>query len=155
MEDKQVSFAQPWLDSMEATREEMAPLMEVWVKRLRLDRWEVDSQWHYGQDRPEGSDDANAWACVQWEYMRGTVHFCLPLLERHPSADRERIVVHELCHFLVAEMREYSEADRIPSHVIRHEERVVSHLTAILMDAMASERLHLANELSSGTAVNL
>ena len=57
-----------------------------------------------------------------WQYMTATVEinmkeFCLLTEE-----EQERVLIHELCHVLVAEMRE-EDQDR------KHEERVVTTLT--------------------------
>jgi len=55
-----------------------------------------------------------------WRYGTATIYFNLPKLKQMSKEDIEHVIIHELCHILVNEMREGE---------IHHEERVVTGLT--------------------------
>ncbi len=57
---------------------------------------------------------------AQWMYADAKISINLPAFEFIESFNIERVVVHELCHILVNEMREGE---------LHHEERVVTGLT--------------------------
>lgn len=60
------------------------------------------------------------WA--QWEYLQAKVAINVPEVARMNDDKLERVLVHELCHILVAEMR----GD--PDVCSDHEERTVTQL---------------------------
>lgn len=57
---------------------------------------------------------------AQWMYADAKININLPAFEFIEDAKIERVIVHELCHILVNEMREPE---------MHHEERVVTGLT--------------------------
>jgi predicted SprT family Zn-dependent metalloprotease len=57
---------------------------------------------------------------ADWKYRTAHIYINLPALKRKTSYQIEEIIVHELMHVLVNEMREGN---------IKHEERVVTSLT--------------------------
>lgn len=57
---------------------------------------------------------------AQWMYADAKININLPVFEHIETDNIERVIVHELCHILVNEMREGE---------LHHEERVVTGLT--------------------------
>jgi len=57
-----------------------------------------------------------------WQYLTATIEINMKEFCLLTEGEQERILIHELCHILVAEMRE-EDQDR------KHEERVVTTLT--------------------------
>lgn len=98
-----------------------------WLQPLGLLWWETTI--NYYDDPAEfpggaGSGDSHVAARVwaQWEYLQATVAINVPEVARMDDDRLERVLVHELCHILVAEMR----AD--PDVCTDHEERTVTQL---------------------------
>ena len=89
--------------------------MEWWVKWTGLGWWNVTSGY------PDGINDGEvAGTCeVKWEYLTAHIDFGITAL-RHMSDDEiEYVVVHELMHVFLNEMREQGQ---------QHEERVATLL---------------------------
>lgn len=111
---------------------------EKWIKALGLAWWDIDV--HAYDDPAEvvrlfanGDNSATiaAIATANWMYGSGKVEVNLLALAGIPQDQLDRIVVHELMHFLVNEMRE---------NELKHEERVVTNLTKAFfwaLDALA------------------
>ena len=97
-----------------------------WIKSLGLRWWHIDViYYHDPKDivREFKTDEgtvvlANTWS--DWRYGKANIHINLPAFSDLPEDEIETIVVHELVHVLVNEMREED---------IDHEERVVTGLT--------------------------
>lgn len=116
-------------------------LVEKWMAPLGLKWWNINIR-YFREPLPISSGDAAAgWQCnakaeAKWEYLSATVSFNLPAIEGADDEELERIVVHEFCHVLVHEMREWApeEVSRDRSDVgIKHEERVVTALTSAFL----------------------
>lgn len=105
-----------------------------WVKRLRMLRrgWVFDLYFdRVGGDFREGKGKNDGWRVIarsrpQWEYMRGTITFNMPEIVTVTDDELDQVMVHELLHFVVAEMSE-------PDDDGKHEERVVTALTLIIV----------------------
>lgn len=104
--------------------------IDAWMRPLGLLWWEVKVNYY---DDPEtvldkfGNDDAVVLArtTTYWEYGTATIDFNLIGIQQLDNeGEVEMMVVHELCHILVSEMREGE---------IHHEERVVTGLTKAFM----------------------
>ena len=67
---------------------------------------------------------------ADWRYFEATLNFSFIKMYDLEEEEIEKIVIHELLHIVVNEMREDG---------IEHEERVVSHLT-MMVDWMNSDR---------------
>lgn len=105
--------------------------------------WIVTHMWH--RDGTAGSDsgeraDANttvtARASVAWEYCRACFHWNLEAISDNTAAELDRIVRHEICHVLVAEMRMWASttmSEEKNDEAMKHEERTVTCLAAILL----------------------
>jgi hypothetical protein len=101
-------------------------LINKWVYRLGLRWWTVTI--NYYDDAREiirifGNDSERtviARTYSDWRYATCVIEINLPELLDMTKEESERVIVHELCHALVNEMREDG---------IDHEERVVTGLT--------------------------
>ena len=104
-------------------RKRFSKLARAWTKRLGLAWWRVDV-FYYDKipkrfKRKHGQEVA-ADVFAQWEYMKVDISVNLPLIAEMTKAEMEKVIVHELCHALVNEMREEGH---------KHEERVCTRLT--------------------------
>lgn len=109
------------------TRKAVKAAFDKWLKPLGLLWWDVTINFHDNPGdvvrifRDPGEDNTvAAKTYVSWIYATATIEVNLPAFEGLTQEEIERIVVHECCHILVAEMREGK---------IHHEERVVTGLT--------------------------
>lgn len=107
-------------------------LAEKWKFALFLGNWALITD-HFREG--DGKTDAAtgktpAASCsADWRYMHVKLSCnCFEFADM-PAHEVERIVIHELLHAVVHEMREWSEND---DSCLPHEERVVSHLTAVI-----------------------
>lgn len=111
-----------------------------WIPRLGLAWWDLTIVYY---DDPqeiinrfriiESGEMVPATVTAQWMYADAKISVNLPAFEYIDDADIERVIVHELCHILVNEMREGE---------LHHEERVVTVLTKAFFwvtDAARSE----------------
>lgn len=110
-------------------KQRIMAIAEQWVRPLGLGYWRVD----LGYDR-DGSDFADTMQTVgafesgaaarcfpDWRYCIATVVFNMPRIAHLDDEELEGIVVHELMHIFLHEMRERSGA-------LGHEERVATSL---------------------------
>jgi len=101
-------------------------LFDLWTYRLGLKWWEINI--HYIEDpqtiidtfRITDNEIVVAKTFADWKYMTANIYVNLPSIITMHKYTVERIIVHELVHVLVNEMREND---------INHEERVVTSLT--------------------------
>lgn len=112
-------------------------LADRWLPALGLDQWHLDLAYKREGIAASAEDAAENWQCnaqarVKWEYQRATLSFNMLSMEDYDDKELERLFVHECCHALVAEMREWgTEAmtKDFADHALKHEERVVACLT--------------------------
>ena len=113
---------------------------ETWTYRLGLKWWEIE--FNFVTDKAEaykmfGYDQESvvmARSYPDWRYMICTIYLNIPAMKSKEAWEVEKIIIHELCHALVNEMREDG---------LDHEERVVTGLTKAFLwteaDAIKSE----------------
>lgn len=103
---------------------------------MGLDWWTLKFVWDR-DDKCELSKDGNGnYECVahtevHWQYLRASLTFHLPTVATETDDELEYIIVHELTHVLVNEMRwvdAIAKDDDERRHNIQHEERVVTHI---------------------------
>lgn len=102
-------------------------VIDKWLTPLGLRWWEVNVVWMDKTqeilDTFDVSSDGNIVAAkvsADWKYGVARVYINLPAFKEIKRWRVERIIVHELVHILVNEMREDG---------LEHEERVVTGLT--------------------------
>ena len=95
-----------------------------WVPILGLDHWHIDILYH--SEPPENwSKGQVGGCCVQWKYKEVTLGFLLTSLSDATEKRLEYIVVHELCHTVVNQMRGTMNWDH---NDMANEERVVTEM---------------------------
>lgn len=113
--------------------------IKKWAKILRLADWSIRVQ--YTRDAVCVDDgtgyEIGAKVTTSWQYKMMNLEFNLQSTINASISEVEKIVVHELCHAVVNEMREWCgenrSADEGSESAIAHEERVVTELTNILI----------------------
>jgi len=103
-------------------KEKIKEIFEKWSYLLGLRWWEVALT--FSKEKSDFNKDdgsrvlAKTWS--DWRYMKATILINYREIKLLDLEEIEKIIVHELCHVLVNEMREGD---------ISHEERVVTTLT--------------------------
>ena len=112
-------------------------LCDPWVAVLGLGAWDITNTFDRVGLKTDAGDLNDNLRCmaktaVRWPYLNANIMWNLPQLGDLEDDKLEQIVVHELCHILVHEMREWApeiiEADR-SAIGMKHEERVTTNLT--------------------------
>ena len=100
--------------------------VEKWVKKTWLGWWTIKIKYYnsYENFKERGlSDDSLAVCHTNWKYMYATIRVNTDKLEEQKKEDIELIVLHELMHIFLNEMRADEEDD-----TREHEERVATVL---------------------------
>jgi hypothetical protein len=114
-------------ETLQAVRDTMAPIFVKWIAFLGLESFGVIVD--YDPDFKEGSRECWADCCSSWEYKQALITVYLPSFLSSSQEEMESVIVHELMHVMVNEMRQdgFSEKD------VPHEERTVVELTAAFL----------------------
>lgn len=94
-----------------------------WKQYLFLGSWKID--WNI-RDYLSGEDSSYhiVGRCEsKWQYFTASLDFSYVQMKDMPEDEIEKVVIHELLHVVLNEMREDG---------IDHEERVTSHLAMII-----------------------
>ena len=99
-------------------------LVKKWKYALYLGMWKIDFvvRDYIGDSRVDGYQTA-ASCDTSWQYFTAAIDFSYVQLKDMEEEEIEKIIIHELLHIVVNEMREDG---------IEHEERVVSHLSMVI-----------------------
>jgi predicted SprT family Zn-dependent metalloprotease len=93
-----------------------------WATRMGLKWWSLHFL-YYGKTpkkfRREDGHQTAVRVLARWQYLEAYFEVNTPAIARMSDSELEALVVHEMCHVLVNEMREKG---------IKHEERVCSRL---------------------------
>lgn len=98
----------------------LAKHIEYWLPAFGLDDWKLVVD--YTANNCEGNSEVNAYINCMWEYKSARLVFFLPALLDHDDSFLEVVVVHELCHALVCQMRGKKKSHKL-------EEATVTNLT--------------------------
>ena len=104
-------------------RKKIRKYIDKWQTSLGLGWWKVDVYYHVDKKHIKkvlGSNRVRAQVNSDWRYSEATIHFNIPAFIYLEDHEIETVVLHELVHILVCEMREGK---------MHHEERVVTGLT--------------------------
>lgn len=120
--------------------------VEYWIPTLGLDNWSrIDIICHVGS-HPEHTGIL-ATTTSDWRYMEADVSFYLgAIVGCEADDDRlEYIVVHELCHILICEMRTFEDSRQecLNPNQAPHEERVVSNMAMTLLRTKRDRKLEV------------
>lgn len=109
-------------------------LADKWLQPLGLPWWSVKIE--YSRETIDRRTDGRccvAQTMVDWHYLQATITFDMQAVADETDEDLERYFVHECCHILINEMREWApeqlEAEKA-ADAIKHEERVVTTLAS-------------------------
>lgn len=91
---------------------------------MNLDRWSV--QVDYEPDVADHNASCAATMNVDWRYKQASIKAYIPTMARMTDQSIEYIVVHELCHAMVCQMRG-------KKHKMDNEEAVVTELSRAFM----------------------
>lgn len=121
-------------------RRRIFPMVRRWRDSMGLGNWRVDVTYHDGTYELDGgmSGADTVGSCkARWQYQTAHLQFNAQLTKDYDADRLEEIVVHELGHALVNEMR----AANLPVGWSRdendaaHEERVVTLITNAILYA--------------------
>lgn len=122
---------------MQETKTHLQELWQLWVGLMGLGDWELTLEYRY--------EDSGEWAMrahTLWQYRIATISVNLPQVEDYTREELQAALIHELCHVLVAETREWGPEERYSSDQVdqlkKHEERVVVGLTTAFLRAYSS-----------------
>ncbi len=115
-------------------RRRISKLGKKWLLMLGFRHWDTQVETSRHPD-PEVSDCVGK-ANTKWEYQKVTLTFYGPGLMKYTDKELEEVYVHECCHALVAETRQWG-YESIPKDKaeegMKHEERVVTQLTNAIL----------------------
>jgi len=124
--------------------------VDRWVHRFGLDTWKLHVSYERDGDEfsPSRRDGpvrsfVSAHTVTNWKYMEATLTFNCKALSDQSHEEVEAVVVHELTHILIAELRE--EVD----DWLAHEERTVTMLTRAFLTTR-NEALEVNAEKEAG-----
>lgn len=120
-------------DELSNYEQQITEYFRYWLPILGLDNW-ARVEVSCNPDNP--GNGVLGETCANWRYMEADITFYLGgLVGASPEPRRmEYIVLHELCHCMVNEMRDENSADDDQIHyLIPHEERTVSNLAMAFM----------------------
>jgi hypothetical protein len=124
-------FFEKFGSDLQKLRNYIETLLAKWRPLLGLDQWDIGVDYH--ADGCARSPGVLADASVDWKYKHGHINFYLPkLLEEKPD-QVEYIVLHELMHFMVNQMR----GGKRRRKDAPNEERVVTELGRAFLRAHA------------------
>lgn len=120
----------------EEQKQRIRAIADRWIEPLGLNWWKIELE--YSREPLQGAEeDAKQGWCLQatcrakWQYLDATITFGLPSIAHLSDEALEDVIVHELMHVFVNEMREKG---------INHEERVVTQLTKAVIGLRAHLR---------------
>jgi len=96
--------------------------VKKWKTNLYLNTWHIDFNIRDYLENDPGDFSTAATCNADWKYFYAVLNFSYSKMREMEETEIEKIVIHEMLHVVVNEMREDG---------IDHEERVVSHLTMI------------------------
>lgn len=112
-------------EQFEKEKQRLRRFVDRWYSVLGLESFHTIFEYHRGLIPDYLSSTGTC--SVNWEYHQAWVDFSCEKSSRLDDRDAELVVVHELCHILVNQMRDYT--DEHGNTHIKHEESVVTQLS--------------------------
>lgn len=106
--------------------EDLKGRLAYWAPALGLSGWKIQAEFDTTPYRDEGGSPWSASCQSDWRYMFVAITFYLPNLE---GQDLDEVIVHELMHGVLSELRPTPE----PHAHTDHEERVCTMLTGAFL----------------------
>lgn len=143
----------------EATKARILTIFNRWQGPLGLRWWRVNLVWDREHDTAHSDSDLGgnvvsmccAVTTVSWAYLEATITWFVPACAELDDERIEYIVLHEMAHILVNEMR-WADENAGP-HNMAHEERVctgLGHAFQWVRDFALKGELSPALEVSNG-----
>jgi len=123
----------------EAQKARVEALFERWVGTIGLGWWRIQYVWHREESRDTDidKDDVCMMDCrADWRYLHATINVYLPSIAEVDDTDYlEYLVVHELMHIFLCELRDRKETDDDDEDTAAsdHEERVATVLAKAML----------------------
>ena len=127
-------------------------IADEWILCLGLQWWHISFYYHgdSGAYRDSSVDipaESKAYTSASWAYLDAAIHYNLSGLSGYDDAHLEEVVLHELMHVMVHEMRAVAACD-CDTLDMRHEERVCT----ILQRAFVWTKGHFRDAAKSDTS---
>ena len=115
----------------EQTKDRLQAIADEWVECLGLRWWHISFFYHrdageYRESSPDIPLTSKGYTSASWAYCDAAVHFNMAVLTTDDISELEKVVVHELMHIIVHEMRSGTRCDC--PYDMCHEERVCTML---------------------------
>jgi hypothetical protein len=123
--------------NLEKYRRQALKFLSKWIKILGLDRCQLTIEFSDEAKMSEDGMHLVAETSASWQYNSAMIVFHVANFDKLKPNRLEMVVIHELVHILVNEMRSYTASDGTS-----HEERVVCGLTDALMNAYKVKNVH-------------
>ena len=111
----------------EETKARVMEVFERWRYALGLNMWLLHMEWSRTEKRSGAAGWVAGEATADWRYQEATIEWYLPVVMDMDAERLEYVVLHELGHVLLHEMRESGGEGGID-----HEERVVTQVAKAL-----------------------
>ena len=116
---------------LEQLKARIQAIADEWMQCLGLQWWHITFYYHGGSGEYRNSSvdipaESKAYTSASWAYLDAAIHYNLSGLSGYDDAHLEEVVLHELKHAMVHEMRAGTRCDC--EYDIRHEERVCTML---------------------------
>lgn len=122
------------LSEADHQKKRLGPIIRKWLNRTGLNGWTVDIEYY---DRIPRHEDAAMAMDVQWVYLQATMKVSTNKVADETDRRCEEIIVHELAHILVNEMRPLHRGDNLDDYAsaqqMEHEERVCTMIARALL----------------------
>ena len=107
-------------------------MADEWIQCIGLQWWHILFYYHrdsgaFGESGEHLLPGSKAHTSASWAYLDAAIHFNLSGLVGYTDTQLEEVVVHELMHIMVHEMRSVANCE-CEQFDIRHEERVCTTL---------------------------
>ncbi len=136
-------------EEYESIKARVVARVDHWIPRMHLGTWDRRVIFQRGRADGDESNGMMTWADIetQWEYLRFTLRVYVDYLWDHEVSDDalDRILVHELAHAVVSELRRFVKPKLADAHQ-DSEERVVSWITNIVAQLEEDNGTVIANQ---------
>ena len=118
----------------QALKTKILGLIEKWFALLQLQGWRVTCEYYHDHipDSHNSSDAlvVPATSTSWWQYKTILIRWNMNQLTKETENSLDEMVCHELLHGVVSELQEWRDD---PPNGIKHEERVVTELSHIIL----------------------
>ena len=122
-------------------------IKDVWQERLGLSHFEIEHVYLDSFLGDDGEEDFKVTACTEtrWNYLMAKIKWYLPSATRHSLETIEKVLVHELCHVLLAPEQVLIDAKLAEATA---DQSMTDHEFSALQDQYY-ERLEMSTEMAT------